>query len=351
ARARQPRDLFRRVQKGRRPVQARGDRSRNRSGDLEHRHGRGDRPVTQTGRALPRQHRAGDARVPEPRAGRAARPARVRRSHHRDRIGSDDGGGQGGAPRRAGAAPQVGPRRHRQHQLADAVHDEGSLRAMPSEARRSEDRRGGDHLLVLQPGSGHGPRGFPEPQRSAPTEYGAGEALEHVAGSPPSSERSPAHMTLASIALSSLLASAPAFEADLRAVGTLPGDPAIVAAAGVTRDETSILTIENGSAFDPADRRLRVVLIGGADGEPRAVTEAGRGSKTGGPRPIRQRGSLSALPSASFDPADKHSLAGWIQFQAPDVVIAIGSLPGDLPPYNGFTVDVWSKTFDRETIA
>ena len=41
-----------------------------------------------------------------------------------------------------------------QHQLADAVHDERSLRAVPAEARRSGDRRGNDHLFVLQPGSG-----------------------------------------------------------------------------------------------------------------------------------------------------------------------------------------------------
>ena len=32
------------------------------------------------------------------------------------------------------------PRRHRQHQLADAVHDEGGLRAVPAEARRPGDR-------------------------------------------------------------------------------------------------------------------------------------------------------------------------------------------------------------------
>ena len=69
--------------------------------------------------------------------GERARAARHGRSDHRDRIGPHDGGGEGGAARRAGAVPQAGPRRHRQHQLADAVHDEGSLRAVPAEARRS----------------------------------------------------------------------------------------------------------------------------------------------------------------------------------------------------------------------
>ena len=40
--ARQQGDLFRRLQEGRGPVQARGDRGGDRSGDLEHRHRRGD---------------------------------------------------------------------------------------------------------------------------------------------------------------------------------------------------------------------------------------------------------------------------------------------------------------------
>ena len=38
------------------------------------------------------------------------------------------------------AASEAGPRRHRQHQLADAVHDERGLRAVPAEARRSGHR-------------------------------------------------------------------------------------------------------------------------------------------------------------------------------------------------------------------
>ena len=112
----------------------------------------------------------------QPASWATARAARHGRSHHRHRLGPDDGGGEGGAPRRAGAAPEAGPRRHRQHQLADAVHDEGSLRAVPAEARRSEDRQGVDHLLVLQPGSGDGPRRLPEPRRASAAEHRAGEA-------------------------------------------------------------------------------------------------------------------------------------------------------------------------------
>src|SRR5262249_10558279 len=50
--------------------------------------------------------------------------------------------------------------------------------------------------------------------------------------------------------------------ADVRVVAALPGEPQTVAAAGVTRDEQNILTIENRSALDPADATRRVVLIG-----------------------------------------------------------------------------------------
>ena len=39
------------------------------------------------------------------------------------------------------AAPAARSRGHRQHQLADAVHDEGGLRAVPAEARGPADRR------------------------------------------------------------------------------------------------------------------------------------------------------------------------------------------------------------------
>ncbi len=106
--------------------------------------------------------------------------ARDRRSHHRDRVRPDDGRREGGASHHACAVPEAGSRRHREHQLADAVHDEGSLRAVPAEARRSEDGRGNDRLLVLQSGSGNGPRRFSEPGGASKAEYGAGKAVEHV---------------------------------------------------------------------------------------------------------------------------------------------------------------------------
>ena len=40
-----------------------------------------------------------------------------------------------GPARRSAAVPEAGPSRDRQHQLADAVHDEGDLRAVPADAQ------------------------------------------------------------------------------------------------------------------------------------------------------------------------------------------------------------------------
>ena len=107
------RHLFRRLQARRGSVQARGDRSGDRSGDLEHRHRRADRAAPPAGRALPRQHRPGDARVSATArsAGRSSRcPGR---SDHRHRLGPHDGGGEGGASRRPRRLPQARSREHR----------------------------------------------------------------------------------------------------------------------------------------------------------------------------------------------------------------------------------------------
>jgi unsaturated rhamnogalacturonyl hydrolase len=133
-----------------------------------------------------------------------------------------------------------------------------------------------------------------------------------------------------SLLMWSMLAAAPPeanVEAALRAVAALSGEPRIVSAAGVTRDETPILTIENADAFDPAATKRRVVLIGGPSGDQRAVVAAVRWFKTRAPRDIRTRWTLSALPLAGFDSSDTQSLSRWIAFQAPDLVVTVGSLP------------------------
>ena len=117
-------------------------------------------------------------------------------------------------------------------------------------------------------------------------------------------------------------------EADLRSIAALPGEPNRVAAAGVTRDEAAILTIENDAAFDPASTRRRLVLIGAPDGDPRAadaVVAAVRWFKTRAPASVRREWTVSALPSAQLDASDTQSLPRWITFQAPDLVVTVGA--------------------------
>ncbi len=137
-------------------------------------------------------------------------------------------------------------------------------------------------------------------------------------------------------------------DAELKALASLPGEPAIVSAAGMTRSEAPLLTIENPSAFDPASTRLRLVIVGGLDGDPRsaqAVIDAVRWLKRGAPQQIRDRWIVSALPMADPDgharreavslPAGQRLLRGsrnsrraatsgaGSTYQAPDLVIEL----------------------------
>src|SRR6516164_6943242 len=101
--------------------------------------------------------------------------------------------------------------------------------------------------------------------------------------------------------------------ADLTQIAGLPGEPSLVSAAGVTKDDQPILTIENRSAFDPTDAKRRAVLVGPAS------VEMVRWFKTSAPRELRDRWAVSALPSA--DGLDGASKQRWIVFQAADVVV------------------------------
>ena len=137
------RDLFRRLQEGRGSLQARGDRGGDRSGDLEH----GHRRRNPSSRPQDAHFRGNIVQAMLAYTAGELGHARSCRSPTVDRIiaiGSDRmmAAVKGGAPRRAGAVSEDGSRRHRQHQLAYAVHDERSLRAVPAEARRSGDRQG-----------------------------------------------------------------------------------------------------------------------------------------------------------------------------------------------------------------
>ena len=67
------------------------------------------------------------------------------------------------------------------------------------------------------------------------------------------------------------------------------------------------------------------MLVGGADGKsPEQVIALVRWFKTRAPRALRQQWSVSALPAASFETTDTQSLARWITFQAPDLLVAVG---------------------------
>lgn len=160
-------------------------------------------------------------------------------------------------------------------------------------------------------------------------------------------------LLIASVWLASpAIAAAASLDADLKAIASLAGEPAIVSAAGITRSETPLLTIENPSAFDPASTKLRLVLVGGLDGDERsarAVLAAVRWLKSGAPKSIRDRWTVSALPLADpdgrahgrpfrFPPAkgffddpeqpESRYLWRWVAYQAPDLVVEIRSDAG-----------------------
>jgi unsaturated rhamnogalacturonyl hydrolase len=146
-------------------------------------------------------------------------------------------------------------------------------------------------------------------------------------------------------------------DVDLKALASLAGEPSIVSAAGVTRGEAPLLTIENPSAFDPASTKLRLVIIGGLDGDPRsaqAVIDAVRWMKRGAPPKVRDRWIVSALPMADpdghartkpfqFPPAkgfyedpeqpESRYVWRWASYQAPDLVVEfLGEAAGTEPP-------------------
>ena len=139
------------------------------------------------------------------------------------------------------------------------------------------------------------------------------------------------------------------FEPDINGIAALRGEPRLVSAAGTTRADTPLLTIENPSAFDPDGARLRVVFVGGLDGDDRsarAVIAAVRWFKAAAPAAIRARWNASALPLADPDhhaasrpfvfPPDagffddkeqpeSRYIWRWVVYQAPDLVIDVRS--------------------------
>jgi unsaturated rhamnogalacturonyl hydrolase len=154
---------------------------------------------------------------------------------------------------------------------------------------------------------------------------------------------------LFAVAAACLAAPAPvvgaSIEADLKVLAALPGEPRSVSAAGITRNQTPLLTIENPAPFDPASAKRRLVIVGGLDGDARgaqAVLDTVRWIKRGAPKRIRDGWVVSALPMADpdggartkpfhFPPAkgfyedpeqpESRYVWRWVTYQAPDLVI------------------------------
>ena len=138
-----------------------------------------------------------------------------------------------------------------------------------------------------------------------------------------------------------------ALAAALDALAAEGGEPRIVSGAGMTRDDVPLLTLENGSPFDPARPERRLVLVGGLDGDAgtaRIVLDAVRWFKTEAPEAERARWLVSALPHAlpgsdadgppvTFPPVDgffdhperpeSRYVWRWVAYQAPDVVVEV----------------------------
>ena len=70
--------------------------------------------------------------------------------------------------------------------------------------------------------------------------------------------------------------------------------------------------------------------------------------KTRAPRAVRDRWAVSALPSASFEDADKLSLPRWLTFQAPDLVVTVGSVVLDVSaPVESIAVENAADAFAK----
>ena len=136
-------------------------------------------------------------------------------------------------------------------------------------------------------------------------------------------------------------------QGQMDAIARLAREPRIVSAAGVTRDETPLLTLENPSPFDPTATERRMVIVGGLDGDEssaRIVLDAVRWFKTTASARDRRNWVVSALPLADprghartrpytfpplrgfFDDAEQPESRyawRWVTYQAPDLVVEV----------------------------
>ena len=123
--------------------------------------------------------------------------------------------------------------------------------------------------------------------------------------------------------------------AALEALAATPGEPRTVSAAGTTRDDVPLLTLENGSPFDPSRPERRLVLVGGLGGDAadaRIVLDAVRWFKTEAPASERARWLVSVLPQALPD-------AGSGGGAGAGAGARVGGAPATFPPIDGFFDD------------
>src|SRR6185369_96015 len=100
------------------------------------------------------------------------------------------------AAQRAARAVACRPRGHRVDQLADAVHDEGDLRAVPVQAPGPADGQGELRVLLLRSGPADGSDGLGKSEDAPARELAAGKAVGAVAGVLPGEDRAAESLTL-----------------------------------------------------------------------------------------------------------------------------------------------------------
>ena len=135
-------------------------------------------------------------------------------------------------------------------------------------------------------------------------------------------------------------------QSELETLAARPGEPRVVSAAGVTRSDAPLLTIENTAPFENSEQR-RLVIVGGLNGDERggrAILGAIAWFKTSAPQSLRKIWAVSAMPSADphqhararpylfppvggfFDDAEQPESRyawRWANFQAPDLVLEV----------------------------
>ncbi len=105
------------------------------------------------------------------------------------RVGRHDGRRRAGAPHRSRPVSEARSQGHRQHQFADAVHDEGDLRAVSPAPQRSAHGRRDGGVLVLQSGPVSRSRGLGQSPHAAFAKRRSGEAHQAVDRPMPAPDR------------------------------------------------------------------------------------------------------------------------------------------------------------------